>query len=130
MFVVSLRHSLFILAVMLVVFACSDLMLSPVQGHPPGSPGAVFLSKWLNNVSADMFDSMSMSNAISSSDWMLLALSSIGGHSSTKKIGQAFVQRLLAKGDVHAAVTILLGLGEQNDAVEVYYSHRLFMYVS
>ena len=66
---------------------------------------------------------------MNSTDWMLLALSSLGGQSSTKKIGQAFVQRLLEKKDVHAAVTILLGLGEQNDAVEVYFSHRLFMYV-
>lgn len=64
---------------------------------------------------------------MTSSDWMLLALSSIGGQSSTKKIGQAFVQRLLEKGDIHAAATILLGLGEQNDAVEVYFSHKHFM---
>ena len=87
----------------------------------------MLLSKWLNNVSVDLFQSMSESNGMSSSDWMLLALSSMGGKSSTKKIAQAFVQRLLEKKDVHAAVTILLGLGEHNDAVEVYYSHRLFM---
>lgn len=73
---------------------------------------------------------MLSSDTTGSSDWMLLALSSIGGQASTKKIGQAFVQRLLEQGDVHAAVTILLGLGEQNDAVEVYYSHHLFMSVS
>lgn len=102
-------------------------VITAVRGHPPGSPGAVLLSKWLNNVSADMFQAMSASNGMSSSDWMLLALSSMGGQSSTKKVAQAFVQRLLEKDDIHAAVTILLGLGEHNDAVEVYFSHRLFM---
>lgn len=70
---------------------------------------------------------MTGSDTMNSSDWMLLALSTIGGQASTKKIGQAFVPRLLEKGDIHAAVTILLGLGEHNDAVEVYYSHHLFM---
>ncbi|KAI9886319.1 MAG: hypothetical protein M1823_001877 [Watsoniomyces obsoletus] len=114
-----------------VVFGWNDdiepLIEAELQAHPPGSPGAILLSKWLNNVSPDMLESMAMSNTMGQADWMLLALSSMGGQSSTKKIGQAFVQKLLEKDDVHAAVTILLGLGEQNDAVEVYYSHRLFM---
>ncbi|KAI9879639.1 MAG: hypothetical protein M1830_007880 [Pleopsidium flavum] len=95
--------------------------------HAPGSPSAVLLSKWLGDVNVDMMVSMVGSNSMSSSDWMLLALSQIGGHASTKKVGQAFVQRLLEKGDVHASVTILLGLGDRNDAVEVYVSRNYFM---
>lgn len=95
--------------------------------HAPGSPSAVLLSKWLGDVNADMMVSMVGSNSMSSSDWMLLALSQIGGHASTKKVGQAFVQRLLEKGDIHASVTILLGLGDHNDAVEVYVSRNYFM---
>ncbi|KAI9792909.1 MAG: hypothetical protein M1816_001231 [Peltula sp. TS41687] len=114
-----------------VVFGWNDdiepLIEEELRGHQPGSPGAVLLSKWLNDVSIDMFASMTGSDTMNSSDWMLLALSTIGGQASTKKIGQAFVPRLLEKGDIHAAVTILLGLGEQNDAVEVYFSHHLLM---
>lgn len=66
-----------------------------------------------------------MGSDLSESDWMLLALSTM--HDSQKKIGQAFVQRLLSKGDVHPAVAILLGLGEENDAIEVYVSRKHFM---
>jgi hypothetical protein len=57
---------------------------------------------------------------------MLLALSSVGADSQ-KKVGQAFVQRLLEKGEVNPAVAILLGLGEQNDAIEVYVSRRSYL---
>lgn len=63
---------------------------------------------------------------MTSSDWMLLALSSMG-QDSQKKVGEAFVQRLLEKGDIHPAVAILLGLGEQNDAIEVYVSRKYYM---
>lgn len=70
--------------------------------------------------------SMIGSESMTSSDWMLLALSSIGGDSQ-KKVGQAFVQRLLEKGDIHPAVAILLGLGENNDAIEVYVSQNYWL---
>ena len=63
---------------------------------------------------------------MTSSDWMLLALSNMG-HDSQKKVGEAFVQRLLEKGDIHPAVAILLGLGEYDDAVEVYVSRKFYM---
>lgn len=103
------------------------LIHDELSRHAPGSSSAVLLSKWLGDVNVDMMVSMVGSNSMSSSDWMLLALSQIGGHASTKKVGQAFVQRLLEKGDVHASVTILLGLGDHNDAVEVYVSRNYFM---
>ncbi|KAK5003982.1 hypothetical protein LTR60_006676, partial [Cryomyces antarcticus] len=70
--------------------------------------------------------SMVGSESMTSSDWMLLALSSMG-QDSQKKVGEAFVHRLLEKGDIHPAVAILLGLGEPNDAVEVYVSRQYFM---
>lgn len=66
------------------------------------------------------------SESMTSSDWMLLALSSMG-QGTQKKVGETFVQRLLEKGDIHPAVAILLGLGEHNDAVEVYVSRKYFM---
>jgi hypothetical protein len=71
--------------------------------------------------------SMLTSKSMSSSDWMFLALTQMGGQSSTKKIGEAFVQKMLEKGDIHSAATILIGLGEQNDAIEVYVSRCYFM---
>ncbi|KAI9761225.1 MAG: aldehyde dehydrogenase (NAD(P)(+)) ald5 [Chaenotheca gracillima] len=114
-----------------VVFGWEDdveaLIQDELRHHSPGSASAVLLSKWLGDVDADMMASMVGSQTMTSSDWMLLALSSMGGQNSTKKVGEAFVQRLLEKGDIHAAATILLGLGEQNDAVEVYVSHHLYM---
>lgn len=63
---------------------------------------------------------------MTSSDWMLLALSSMGP-SSGKQVGQTFVQRLLEKGDIHPAVAVLLGFGEHDDAIEVYVSRGYFM---
>lgn len=42
---------------------------------------------------------------------------------------RAYVMRLLQKGDVHLAVLCLLALGDKNDAVEVYVSHKHYLYV-
>ena len=94
--------------------------------HPAGATSSVLLSKWLGDLGDDMAASMATSEAMTSSDWMLLALSSMGNESQ-KKVGEAFVDRLLAKGDIHPAVTILLGLGEYDEAVEAYVSRRYFM---
>ena len=70
--------------------------------------------------------SMVGTESMTSSDWMLLALSSVG-HDSQRKVGEAFVQRLLDKGDVHPAVAILLGLGERMEAIEAYASRQYYM---
>lgn len=113
-----------------VVFGWHDdiesLVRDELSRHEPGSASAVLLAKWLGESGADAMASMIGSETMTSADWMLLALSSIG-QDSQKKVGEAFVQRLLEKGDVHPAVAILLGLGEHNDAVEVYVSQRYFM---
>src|ERR1051325_11577891 len=58
---------------------------------------------------------------------MLLALSGIGGQASQQKLGQAYVQRLLESGDVHAAATIMIGMGDHNDALEIYISHKRYL---
>lgn len=97
-----------------------------VARHQPGSAAAVLLSKWLGDSGADLLASMASSESMTSSDWMLLALSNMG-QGSQKKVGEAFVQRLLEKGDIHPAVAILLGLGEHNDAIEVYVSRKYYM---
>ncbi|KAK5115590.1 hypothetical protein LTR85_009761 [Meristemomyces frigidus] len=113
-----------------VVFGWNDdirsLIHDELSRHRPGSASGVLLAKWLGDMAADDMASMIGSESMTSSDWMLLALNSIG-QDSQKKVGEAFVQRLLEKGDVHPAVAILLGLGEDNDAIEVYVSQGYWL---
>ncbi|RMY61967.1 hypothetical protein D0863_11104 [Hortaea werneckii] len=103
-----------------------SLIRDELSRHKPGSASGVLLSKWLGDMAADDMASMIGSESMTSSDWMLLALSSIG-QDSQKKVGEAFVQRLLEKGDIHPAVAILLGLGEHNDGIEVYVSQGFWL---
>ncbi|KAL1644665.1 hypothetical protein SLS58_004126 [Diplodia intermedia] len=113
-----------------VVFGWEDdiemLIREELCRHPPGSGSSVLLSKWLGDNGADLMASMMGSESMTSSDWMLLALCSMG-QNSQKKVGEAFVQRLLEKGDVHPAVALLLGLGELNEAVEVYVARKYYL---
>lgn len=102
-----------------------ELIRDEMSRHPLGSTNRILLAKWLGDISTDV---MAMgSENMTSSDWMLLALSGIGGHASQHKLGRAYVQRLLEHGDIHAAATILIGLGDHNDAVEIYVSHKKYM---
>ncbi|KAN0119609.1 hypothetical protein V8E51_001817 [Hyaloscypha variabilis] len=101
------------------------LIQDELSRHPLGSPTRVLLTKWLGDIDTDIMASSSQS--MTSSDWMLLALSGIGGHASQTKVARAYVQRLLEKGDVHTAATIMIGMGDQNDAIEIYVSHKRYM---
>lgn len=100
--------------------------MQAVARQRPGSASSVLLSKWLGEFGTDTMAAMVGSENMTSSDWMLLALSSMGP-SSGKQVGQTFVQRLLEKGDIHPAVAVLLGFGEHDDAIEVYVSRGYFM---
>lgn len=60
-------------------------------------------------------------------DWMLLAMSQMNGESQANKVGQAFAQKLLEIGDIHTSATVLLGLGDKNEAIEVYVSQNCYM---
>ncbi|KAG6005015.1 hypothetical protein E4U21_000530 [Claviceps maximensis] len=102
-----------------------DLIRDEMARHPAGSASRILLAKWLGDMEADFM--IGSSENMSSSDWMLLALSGIDGQQSQHKLGRAYVQRLLAIGDIHVAVTIMLGMGDHNDAIEVYISHRRYM---
>ena len=102
-----------------------DLIQDEMSRHPAGSPGRILLAKWLGDMETEIL-SVSAEN-MTSSDWMLLALNGIGGHASQHKLGRTYVQRLLESGDVHVAVTIMLGMGDHNDAIEVYSSHKRYM---
>jgi hypothetical protein len=102
-----------------------DLIRDELQRHPIGSPNRILLTKWLGDIDTDIM--ASSSESMTSSDWMLLALSGIGGQASQQKVARAYVQRLLEKGDVHTAATIMIGMGDQNDAIEIYVSHKRYM---
>ncbi|EGU72176.1 hypothetical protein FOXB_17312, partial [Fusarium oxysporum f. sp. conglutinans Fo5176] len=102
-----------------------DLIRDEMSRHPQGSPSRILLAKWLGDIDPNIMNA-NFEN-MTSSDWMLLALSGIGGHTSQQKLGHTYVQCLLETGDVHTAVTIILGMGDHNDAIEVYISHKRYM---
>lgn len=98
-----------------------------VSRHTPGTQSAILLAQWLGESDTDQMVSMLSPGSASTADWMLLAFSQMSGESQANKVGQAFVQKLLEIGDVHTAATILLGLGDKNDAIEVYVSQSYYM---
>ncbi|GJD01725.1 IDC1 protein [Colletotrichum higginsianum] len=102
-----------------------DLVREELSRHIAGSPGRILLMRWLGDIDADVMAANSAT--MTSSDWMLLALSGIGSQASQHKLGRAYVQRLLEHGDLHAAATILVGMGDHNDAIEIYVSHKKYM---
>lgn len=102
-----------------------DLLRDEMARHPLGSGSRILLAKWLGDMDADVMAASSQN--MTSSDWMLLALSGIGAQASQHKLGRAYVRRLLENGEVHAAATIMLGMGDHNDAIEIYVSHKKFM---
>ena len=103
-----------------------DLIKDEMSRHPNGSANRILLAKWLGDMETDIMAAASSEN-MTSSDWMFLALSGFGGQSSQAKLARTYTQRLLETGDVHVAVTIMLGMGDHNDAIEVYISHKRYM---
>lgn len=114
-----------------IVFGWDDdiepLIRDEISYHKPGSTSAVLLSKWLGDVDSDMMASMISTGSLNQSDWMVLALTQMNSGGQMGKMGQAFVQRLLQQGDFHTSATILLGMGDREDAIEVYVSRSFFM---
>ncbi|CAL3962474.1 unnamed protein product [Diplocarpon coronariae] len=102
-----------------------ELIQDEMSRHPKGSPNRLLLAKWIGDIDTDIL--ATSSGSMTSSDWMLLALSGIGGHASQTTVARAYVRRLLEKGDVHTAATIMVGMGDQNDAIEIYVSHKRYM---
>ncbi|EED13085.1 WD domain, G-beta repeat protein [Talaromyces stipitatus ATCC 10500] len=103
------------------------LIRDELSRHPPASQNAIFLSRWLGENDPMQMMAMLSSGPVNSSAWMFLALSQMGGEEQANKVGQSFVQRLLEIGDIHASATILLALGDRNDAIEVYVSRNYYM---
>ncbi|KAL1901425.1 hypothetical protein Sste5346_001830 [Sporothrix stenoceras] len=102
-----------------------DLVRDEMDRYPAGSANRILLAKWLGDIDPDIMKASS--ETMTSSDWMLLALSGIGSQASQHKLGRAYTQRLLESGDVHAAATIMIGMGDCNDAIEIYASHHKYM---
>ncbi|GAM34837.1 hypothetical protein TCE0_015r02683 [Talaromyces pinophilus] len=103
------------------------LIRDELNRHPPASQNAIFLSRWLGENDPMQMMAMLSAGPVNSSAWMFLALSQMGGEEQANQVGQSFVQRLLEIGDIHASATILLALGDRNDAIEVYVSRNYFM---
>ncbi|KAL2813915.1 hypothetical protein BJX63DRAFT_209257 [Aspergillus granulosus] len=103
------------------------LIKDELYRHPPGSPAAILLAQWIEESDTDHMVSMISSGPTSITDWMLLALSQMAGQSQANRVGQAFVQKMLDIGDVHTAATVLIGLGDRDEAVEVYVSQNYYM---
>ncbi|PGH16496.1 hypothetical protein AJ80_05181 [Polytolypa hystricis UAMH7299] len=104
-----------------------DLIRDELARHPVGSQNSVFLGRWLGDSEPDVMANMISPNSSAFHDWMLLALSQLGNTTQTKKLGQTLVQKLLAKGDIHASAAVLIGMGDRNDAIEVYVSRHQYM---
>lgn len=102
-----------------------DLVRDEMSRHPQGAPTRILLAKWLGDIDPDIM--ATSSENMTSSDWMLLALSGIGGTAAQHKLGRAYVQKLLESGDIHSAATIMIGMGDQTDAIEVYISHKKYL---
>ncbi|OQE44144.1 hypothetical protein PENCOP_c002G04078 [Penicillium coprophilum] len=104
-----------------------DLITDELSRHAMGSQSAILLTRWLGENDTDEMAAMISSGQVTTSDWMILALSQMSGQGQANKVGQAFVQKLLEIGDIHTSAAILLGLGDKNDAIEVYVSRNHFM---
>ncbi|KIW33593.1 uncharacterized protein PV07_00430 [Cladophialophora immunda] len=104
-----------------------DLIRDELSRHPSDSQTAIFLAKWLDEDPDYLAEIMGSTGIISHLDWMLLALGTISNQVGAKKITQVFIEKLLAKGDCHAAATLLLALGDRSDAIEVYVSRNQYM---
>ncbi|WEW56933.1 hypothetical protein PRK78_002392 [Emydomyces testavorans] len=104
-----------------------ELLSDELRRHSPGGQHAVILGRWLGYLDYDVLLGMATSPSSRYTGWMLLALSSLNGQHETKKMGHALVQKLLARGDIHAAVAVLIGMGDGNDGIEVYVSRNMYM---
>ncbi|KAG6087534.1 hypothetical protein E4U15_007766 [Claviceps sp. LM218 group G6] len=102
-----------------------NLIRDEMARHPARSTNRILLSKWLGEMETDF--TVGSSENMTSSDWMILALSGISGQQSQQKLVRAYIQRLLETGDIHVAVTMMLGMGDQHDAIEIYVSYKRYM---
>ncbi|TQS39441.1 hypothetical protein Golomagni_00036 [Golovinomyces magnicellulatus] len=102
-----------------------ELIQDEMRRHPPRSTAQILLARWLGEF--DLENMTSSSESMNSLDWMLLALSKMGKQSSPIRVAQFYVQRLLNHNDINTAATIMLSMGDVNDAIEIYISHEKYI---
>lgn len=116
---------------LLTVFGWSediqDLIRDEMSRHAPDSQHAILLSRWLAEDDEYLCEIMGNTSVMSTMDWMLLTLGTIDHSASTKRTSQVFIEKMLSRGDVHVAATMLLALGDLSDAIEVYVSRNQFL---
>jgi hypothetical protein len=101
-----------------------ELIRDEISRHPSGSTSRMLLAKWLGDITEDV---MAPTSEMTSADWMKLALLGMSGNSQQSQLGRAYIPKLLETGDVHTAVTMLIGYADYNDAIEIYISHKRYM---
>lgn len=101
-----------------------ELIRDEISRHPVGSTSRMLLGKWLGDITEDI---MAPTSEMTSADWMKLAFLGMSGNSQHSKAGRAYIPKLLETGDIHTAVTMLIGYGDYNDAIEIYISHKRYM---
>lgn len=101
-----------------------ELIRDEISRHPAGSTSRMLLAKWLGDLTQD---AMAPTSEMTSADWMKLALLGMSGNSQQTQLGRAYIPKLLEAGDIHTAVTMLIGYADYNDAIELYISHKRYM---
>ncbi|KIW11851.1 hypothetical protein PV08_09124 [Exophiala spinifera] len=104
-----------------------DLIRDELSRHPSQSQNAIFLARWLDEDPDYLAEIMGSTKLNSKLDWMLLTLGTISNQVTAKKITQVFIEKMLSHGDIHAAATLMLALGDRSDAIEVYVSRNQYM---
>ncbi len=101
-----------------------ELIRDELSRHPVDSKHAVFLSRWLDEDPDYLNAVLGTTGPVSNTDWMILALATLDSEAGAKKTSQVFIEKMLSRGDIHAAVTVLLAIGDKSDAIEVYVSRN------
>jgi hypothetical protein len=68
---------------------------------------------------------MFISNTITSSNWMSFILIQMSGQIIIKEVGRTLARKMLKKNDIYVAVSVLIGIGEHADIIEMY---TLYLY--
>ena len=103
-----------------------DLIRDELRHHVPGSRSAAYLSKWLNDDPEQLASFIGTNESTPDQDWIVLALSGLSPKSNRKAV-QAFAQKMLVMGEAHTAATVLLAIGDRNEAIEVYVSRNYYL---
>jgi hypothetical protein len=98
-----------------------------VNSAPAQSLHAIMLRMWLQELDQNALSVLLGTDMMVSGDWLILALSSMGGQKSWATVFRAFAMRLIQKGNLHTAAMCLLALDDKQGAVEVYISHKQYM---